>query len=85
MSSRNGSGAWSFTNALAFFKPIGSGGDVPGPPAPPSNISKLEYYLDIDPGFGKATNIAITPGLDLKTSSYLLILLRSAKVFIAFM
>ena len=63
---RTGSGAWSFTNALAFFKPIGSGGDVPGPPAPPSNISKLEYYLDIDPGFGKATNIAITPGLDLK-------------------
>ena len=63
---RDAGGAWSFTNALAFFKPIGSGGDIPGPPLPPSNIVRLEYYIDTDPGYGKAKTVTITPGLDIK-------------------
>jgi len=29
------------------------------------NIKKLEYYIDADPGYGKAQNVAITAGKDL--------------------
>src|SRR5580658_238677 len=30
-----------------------------------SNITRLEYYIDADPGFGKATAVSITPGTNL--------------------
>ncbi|MBK8280917.1 MAG: hypothetical protein IPK94_12570 [Saprospiraceae bacterium] len=61
----NATGAWGFTNSILFYKPISSGGNAPPPPGTASNITKLEYYIDIDPGFGRATNLSITPGTDL--------------------
>lgn len=33
-----------------------------------NTISKLEYYIDADPGYGLATDIAITPATDLDIS-----------------
>jgi hypothetical protein len=48
--------AWSVTR-LSYFLKSGSGN---------SPISRLEYFLDVDPGFGMATPLAITPGLNLE-------------------
>jgi hypothetical protein len=50
-------GSWSLTNCIAFIK-----GNAPG------NISSLEYFIDTDPGFGKATPVVLTPGQNI--SSY---------------
>ena len=48
---------WSLTNTLLFYKPIVVGGAGGGATAP--NISRLEYYIDTDPGFGNAHAISI--------------------------
>ncbi len=61
---RNANGNWSLVNNLLFYKPYGSGLTQPPPPAA-TNITRLEYYVDADPGLGNATNIAITPGTNL--------------------
>jgi len=47
-------GRWSLTNCLAFIK-----GTVA------ANITTLEYYIDTDPGIGKATQVVLTPGQDI--------------------
>jgi hypothetical protein len=49
-------GGWSLTNCLTFVKEkvAGSG-----------NISSLEYFIDTDPGFGKATPVVLTPAQDI--------------------
>ena len=62
----NASGAWGFTNSLLFYKPITNIGVPPPLPAAPANITKLEYYIDTDPGYGKAKNMTITAGIDIK-------------------
>lgn len=53
---RNAAGGWSITNVRPFLK---SGVTVS---ASPRNITRAEYYVDADPGFGHATAVAITPG-----------------------
>ena len=52
---------WSMVNTWLFYKPYnGTGGAGNLPPV--TNISRIEYYLDSDPGFGNATTLSITPG-----------------------
>jgi hypothetical protein len=52
-------GIWSLTNRLAFIK-----GTVP------ANITILEYYIDTDPGVGKATQVVLTPGQDISNYTF---------------
>ena len=61
---KNASGAWSLTNSLLFYKPYPSP-EVPPAPGSEPNITRLEYYLDTDPGVGQATAITVTPGKNL--------------------
>ncbi|MBK8280918.1 MAG: hypothetical protein IPK94_12575 [Saprospiraceae bacterium] len=30
-----------------------------------SNITRIEYYIDTDPGFGKATSVSVTPSINI--------------------
>ena len=62
---QNASGHWSLTNTWLFYKPYGNG-IAPPPPPPATNITRVEYYLDTDPGFGNATSMAISPGTNLQ-------------------
>ncbi len=48
---KDGNGAWSLTTRQTFFK-LGASLNL--------NIVKAEFFVDIDPGFGNGTNIAIT-------------------------
>ena len=50
--SKDNAGNWSITNKWLFFKDI----------IPASNVNKLEYFVDTDPGFGSATPVTITSG-----------------------
>ncbi len=59
--SMNANGKWSVTNNRFFYKPTD---------ATASNITKVEYFFDIDPGFGKAANIPVTSGMDLYDISF---------------
>jgi|GEM_PF-1745570 len=52
---QDGAGKWSSsTPTLFYYEPAFSN--------PVQNITKAEYFFDIDPGFGKANNTAIIPG-----------------------
>jgi hypothetical protein len=53
----NQNGSWGIMQSQAFYKES-SKGII-------SNISKLEYFIDTDPGFGKGVNIPITPGINI--------------------
>jgi hypothetical protein len=59
---QDANGAWSHDNRWLFAKPFAS--DTTGPGKLP-NISRVEYYLDNDPGYGNATTLSISPGTDL--------------------
>jgi hypothetical protein len=56
--SLDANGAWSLDNKWIFLNPYTAGASVP-------NIAKMEYYVDVDPGYGKASSISITPGTDI--------------------
>lgn len=45
--------------------------DPPYPPAPaaPQQITAAEYFIDNDPGVGKATAISVTPGTDINITA----------------
>jgi len=58
--SRDAKGAWSLDNKWIFLKPYTNSGVVPQP-----NINRVEWYLDNDPGYGKATPITISAGQDI--------------------
>ena len=58
--SMDANGSWSLDNKWIFLKPYVAGGNSPVP-----DIVKMEYFVDIDPGYGKASPINITPGNDL--------------------
>ncbi|MBL0181529.1 MAG: T9SS type A sorting domain-containing protein [Chitinophagaceae bacterium] len=47
--SKDDAGSWSITNRWLFMKDITS-----------ANVSKLEYFIDTDPGFGNGTDVSIT-------------------------
>ncbi len=59
--SRNANGAWSMNKSYLFMKDFGTSAPDPSP----SNITRVEYFLDTDPGYGNATGLAITPGADI--------------------
>ncbi len=58
---RSGDGGWGITNVVEFLADYN-----PGYPtaAGVQNINRAEYFIDTDPGFGLATPITITPGID---------------------
>jgi len=58
--SKDANGAWSLDNKWIFLKPYNTGGGNPVP-----NIVRTEYYVDVDPGYGNAASISITPGTDI--------------------
>lgn len=58
--SRDANGAWSLDNKWIFLKPYPNTGAAPVP-----NVNRVEWYLDNDPGYGKATPITIVAGQDL--------------------
>lgn len=54
----NAEGEWSITSVRPFvvdFDPV-----YPATPAAPLNITKAEYFIDTDPGFGNGINIALS-------------------------
>ncbi len=61
---RDANGVWSFDNRWIFLKPYttSTAGTAP-------NITRVEYFVDTDPGFGNATNIPITAGQDIASIS----------------
>ncbi len=61
----NGNGNWSLTNSFLFYKPYGSG-TPPAVPGPPSDITRLEYYIDNDPGIGNGLSVSIIAGSDIQ-------------------
>jgi hypothetical protein len=54
MRSRNDSGQWGMPASRSFFKAL--------LPAETYTVTRLEYYLDTDPGFGNGTQISLTAG-----------------------
>jgi hypothetical protein len=60
---QDANGGWSLTNRWLFYKPYGAGSLINAPATP--NITRIEWYIDIDPGFGNANTLAITPGTDI--------------------
>ncbi|MFT3682914.1 MAG: CARDB domain-containing protein [Ferruginibacter sp.] len=60
--SRDANGKWSVTNKLPFFK-INTA--IAGKPA----IARAEYFIDIDPGFGAASNIPVDAAADITDRS----------------
>jgi hypothetical protein len=58
--SRDANGAWSLDNKWIFLKPYPNVGATPQP-----NITRVEWFLDTDPGYGNATPITIVPGQNL--------------------
>jgi hypothetical protein len=51
--SKNDAGVWSITNRWMFVKAVAA-----------TNVNKLEFFVDTDPGFGNAANVSITPGIN---------------------
>ncbi len=50
---RDTSGNWSLNSKWVFYKVSGY------------SIRRIEYYIDADPGYGKATTVAFTPGSEI--------------------
>ncbi len=59
---QDANGAWSQDNRWLLAKPYAT--DTSGP-GPLPNITRVEYYIDGDPGYGKATALSITAGPNL--------------------
>ncbi len=62
--SRDVNGTWSHDNKWLFVKPYSF--SVLQTP----NINKVEWYLDTDPGYGKATQVSVSPGTNLSGLSF---------------
>lgn len=62
---RDANGSWSITNVQSFFV-LFANPSFPSNPAA-ANITGLEYFVDTDPGFGKAHAVSITPGTDISS------------------
>jgi len=72
--SRDANGAWSLDNHWLFLKPRSAAGGVTQP-----NIVRVEYYIDKDPGYGKATAITFKPGNDIETLPFLIDMTKIGK------
>ncbi|KAA9332088.1 T9SS type A sorting domain-containing protein [Hymenobacter busanensis] len=53
---KDANGQWSLTTRRSFYYEPAAATAV--------NVTKVEYFLDADPGFGSATDVPITAGLD---------------------
>ncbi|MES2648388.1 MAG: CARDB domain-containing protein [Bacteroidota bacterium] len=71
---KDANGNWSISNKQAFFKTNASLNALP-------NIVKTEYFIDIDPGFGSATNIPITSSTNIADKSTIISLNNIADGF----
>ncbi len=58
--SKNSLGDWSLSNQFVFFK-----SDIPVMNNPSLNISAVEYFINVDPGFGNGTPVSMTPNADI--------------------
>jgi hypothetical protein len=56
---QDANGHWSLDNKWLFARPFPADSTGPGPVP---NLNRVEYYLDADPGYGKATAISFTTG-----------------------
>ncbi len=52
---KDANNAWSLDNKWLFVKPYNNSVAIP-------NVSRIEYYLDTDPGYGNATSVSIGTG-----------------------
>jgi hypothetical protein len=68
MRSRNTTGGWSHTNINTFF--IVNLTTILPPNSSLSNINKMEYFIDTDPGFGNGINIPFTGTTDVTVSGF---------------
>ncbi|HYE80507.1 MAG TPA: hypothetical protein VEI97_21235, partial [bacterium] len=59
---RDAAGRWSLTTVRPFLKETATATTAP------ALISKAEYYIDTDPGYGQGTNIPVTAGIDVNQS-----------------
>jgi hypothetical protein len=55
--SKNADGSWSHTNRLLFNKPENNGAA-----AVAANLTTVEYFIDVDPGYGNGTTITVPAG-----------------------
>lgn len=62
---RDANGSWSLTNVQSIFILFANTVFPPNPAA--TNITGLEYFVDTDPGFGKAHAVSITAGTDISS------------------
>ncbi len=62
---RDVNGKWSITHNRAFYKESLSQN------SPLATINKAEYFFDTDPGFGLATNIALTPSSNITNLDFI--------------
>ncbi|HNJ29728.1 MAG TPA: T9SS type A sorting domain-containing protein [Ferruginibacter sp.] len=55
---RDDAGKWSLTNRWMFLNELA-----------PVNVSKAEFFIDSDPGFGNGTDVAVSPALNISNIS----------------
>ena len=60
-------GNWSLNQRWLFIKPSTTN-EVP--PGPVPNITRAEYYIDTDPGYGLATAVSITAGTNIANQTF---------------
>ena len=60
--SKDGNGAWSMDERWLILKQANA--------TATTNIERVEWYIDTDPGYGNATSITIAPGTDLINLSF---------------
>jgi hypothetical protein len=66
--SRSSEGRWSLTGYHEFL--VSEDPAYPAAPPAPSALTRAEYFIDTDPGFGNATPITLTAGVDLQNLSF---------------
>ncbi|MBS1566786.1 MAG: hypothetical protein JST39_20545, partial [Bacteroidetes bacterium] len=59
---KNAEGSWGITQVKEFI--VDANPDYPVAPAAAQNVVAAEYFVDTDPGFGKATAISVTAQTD---------------------
>jgi hypothetical protein len=64
--SRDAQGKWSITNTFQFSRIQGVGPN----PHTITNINKVEYFYDTDPGFGNGTDIPVVAGTNIASLTF---------------
>ena len=52
-------GVWSMAHSKPFYK------ESKSPESPDVNISRIEYYIDTDPGYGKGTDVPVSSDISI--------------------